>query len=138
MPDIGQQTAVIQSHDVRMDDKKQLYLNVVLRFADQKTIPSRIYVTKRSAGIARAKFRVCGYTDPLDTEAEVSDALARLDSEPILVGHEVPTLVSENGKYLNAEILARTPVGEADIAKAARFLAEAKGGGAENGDDIPF
>lgn len=141
MPEIGKQTARVVNHYVRVDDKGQLYVNFKFSFEDGASLFSRVYVTEKSAGIARASLKLAGF------EMKSEDDLFQLDQDnELLAGTEVPVEVTQNGQYLNCQIdVPKLRAPKSAIAKAAGFLMSAKRasdgdatGGEPDDTDLPF
>lgn len=136
----GTQTGRIVSAYLSVDDKQQTYVNIKWEFEGvEKHYYTRVYITPRSAGIARQALKKCG----LDINKE--GALGMLDDDPnLLAGNEVLVDVVQNGNYLNVVIpTERERVPKAKLSEADKLLKTAKKGddAGDDGpppDDIPF
>lgn len=132
----GPTKAVILKNYLEQDGKLQTYVNLKLGFdGEDQTLYTRIYVTPKAAGIARAKLRKCGFD--LDTQKlkEIED------NEELLSGNEVDVNLVKNGQYMNAEIPTKKPkLAPEALEDAQRMLDSAKGGDRpeEEEADIPF
>ena len=129
----GKQSATILKNWVCVDPKAQMYINLKLS-VEGGELYTRIYITPKSAGIARAALKKCGF--------QLNDDCNNLDDldmkEDHLSGNVVEVDVTENGKYMNAQIVVareRAPKSAMEAAKA--MLKNAKGGDAAD-EDIPF
>lgn len=129
----GRQEAEILKNWVCIDPKGQMYINLKLS-VDGGELYTRIYITVKSAGIARAALKKCGFQ--LNEDCNNLDDIDM--NEDFLAGKKVQVEVTENGKYMNAQIVVereRAP-------KAAMEAAKAMLRGAKKGDDadedIPF
>jgi hypothetical protein len=123
MVTLGSQTARVLKNYVAVDDKGQIYVNLKFSLADESSPPmwSRIYITEKSAGIARAKLKKCGFDMDAQTLTDIED------NDELLAGNEVAVNVVENGKYFNLEIPTDRPkVAKSALQRATEQLRAAK------------
>lgn len=136
MPQTGTQMAKVKKNYLRMDEKNQLYVNLKLGFPDDSELWTRIYITEKSAKIARVSLRKVGFDLGAQKLHEIDD------NDELLAGREVMVDVQENGKYLNASIvIERERVAKKRVDAAQSLLDMAKKDDPEDepaGDDIPF
>lgn len=131
----GPAKATIIKNYLEVDGKQQTYVNLKLSFeGEEQTIYTRIYITAKAAGIARAKLRKCGFD--LDTQKlkEIED------NDVLLCGNEVDVNLIKNGQYMNAEIPTKKPKIGADALDAAQEMLDSakKQDSEEEEADIPF
>lgn len=130
----GKQPATILKNWVCVDPKAQMYINLKLS-VDGGELYTRIYITPKSAGIARAALKKCGFA--LNADCNNLDDIDM--NEDFLGGKKVQVEVVENGKYMNANIIVereRAPKEAMEAAKA--MLRGAKKGDDAADSDIPF
>lgn len=132
----GPAKATVLKNYLEKDAKNQTYVNLKLGFdGEDQTLYTRIYITAKAAGIARAKLRKVGFD--LDTQKlkEIED------NDVLLMGNEVDVLLVKNGQYMNADIPTKKPkIGDEAVDEAQKFLDSAKGSNPadEVDGDIPF
>lgn len=139
--DMGIQKAKILSSFITTKDNGTIEVCHKLQMRDGTTDYTRIYITEKSAGIARAMFRKCGYDG--DDFKDILDAI-NIDKEA-MAGNEVEVdrfINDYNGKP-KVEIVTDRPKASADaLSRAAEFLKNAKkqhdDANEQEEGDIPF
>lgn len=138
--EFGLQKAIIQSSFITAKQNGTIEVCHKLQMKDGRTDYTRIYITEKSAGIARAQFRKCGY----DGE-EFQDILDAIDMDKeALKGNEVEVDVFMNdfNNKPKVEIVTERPKADKSaLQKAAQLLNSAKKQepeGAPEDGDIPF
>jgi hypothetical protein len=129
--EFGIQKATIQSSFITTKENGTIEVCHKLLMKDGRTDYTRIYITKASAGIARAQFSKCGYDGD-----DFTDILEAIDADgEALKGNEVDVDVFMND-YNNkpkVEIVTERPkAGKEALQRAAQLLKSAK-----KGDDTP-
>ncbi len=131
----GPAKARILKNYVEVDGKAQLYVNLKCGFdGEEQTLYTRIYVTEKASGIARAKLRKCGFDLDKQKLTELQD------NDELLTGNEVDVMLVKNGQYMNVDIPTQKPKVPADqLAVAQKMLDSAKKSNEpEEEGDIPF
>lgn len=131
----GPTKAKILKNYLEADTKGQLYVNLKLGFeGEEATLYTRIYITPKAAGIARAKFRKCGFDLDNGNLQDIED------NADLLAGNEVDVMLVKNGQYMNADIPTQKPkVGREALEAAQGMLDSAKKSDNEEEEaDIPF
>lgn len=132
----GPQKAVVLKNYLEKDVKGQVFVNLKLGFqGEEAVLYTRIYITAKAAGIARAKLRKVNFD--LDTQ-QLNEIKA---NDSLLSGHEVDVMLTKNGQYMNVDIPTVRPQVEKEAVDAAQeMLNNAKKSEAsqEEEADIPF
>lgn len=136
----GIQEAEIQSSFITLKDNGTVEVCHKLKMIEDsdRTDFTRIYITDKSKGIARAQFRACGYDGD-----EFQDILEAIDiSGEALKGNKVKVDVftnDYNGKPKVEIVTERKKAGPDALKRAAELLRDAKGQHDDQKDeDIPF
>jgi len=121
----GIQKATIQSSFITTKDNGTVEVCHKLTMKDGRTDYTRIYITEKSAGIARAMFRKCGYDG--DEFSDILEAI-NLDKEALKGNEvEVDVFVNDYNNKPKVEIVTDRPKASADaLSRAAEFLKNAK------------
>ena len=139
----GTQKATIQSSFITTKDNGTIEVCHKLRMDEDEGRPdyTRIYITEKSKGIARAQFRACGYDG--DEFLDILEAI-NLDGEA-LKGNEVQVncFVNEYNNKPKVEIVTERKKAEPSaLQRAAELLKDAKGqhddANSQADTDIPF
>lgn len=130
----GPAKALVIKNYLEKDAKGQTYVNLKLGFdGEDATLYTRIYITAKAAGIARAKLRKVGFD--LDTQ-KLSEIKA---NDSLLTGNEVDVMLTKNGQYMNADIPTVKPqLSQEAVDEAQELLDNAKKSDYEEEADIPF
>jgi hypothetical protein len=138
MAEFGTHLAIIESSFITEKPNGTVEVCHKLKFKDGTTDYTRIYITEKSAGIARAQFRKCGYSG--DDFEDIIEAINT--DKTAMAGNEVEVVVYLN-EYNNkpkVEIITDRPKAKPDALKRAAALmkgAKKDDDQAEEGD-IPF
>lgn len=127
MPEIGRHHVRITSNAlVTLGDKNAIRIN--FEYPDGEAGDTVIFLTEKSAGIARASLKACGF----DPDAE---DLAVLEQDEVhLANREVDILVEPYNGKLQAKILLRTSPPSGEVKKMQDLLRGAK----KRGEDGPI
>lgn len=86
--------------DTKDPENPKWYVQVYAFFeGGEKPIGNRIYITAKSRNIAHAKLKKLGFDDKAQSTQEIDDDPA------ICEGNEFEAVVTENGKYMNFDIV---------------------------------
>ena len=137
--EFGIQKAVIQSSFITMKDNGTVEVCHKLKMKDGRTDYTRIYITEKSAGIARAQFRKCGYDG--DEFADILDAI-NIDKEAMSGNEvEVDVFINDFNNKPKVEIVTeRAKASPEALHRAAEVLKNAKklrDEGKDQDGDIP-
>ncbi len=136
MPQTGQQMAKVLNNYLKMDDKNQLFVNLKLSFPDESNLWTRIYITEKSAKIARVALKKVGFDLDKNKLSDIDE------NDTLLSGREVLVDVVENGQYLNAKIVVeRDRVPKNKLTAGQKLIGMAKKDDPDDGppaEDIPF
>lgn len=123
--DMGIQKAVIQSSFITTKPNGTVEVCHKLLMKDGRTDYTRIYITEKSAGIARAQFRKCGY-DGEDFE-DILEAI-NISKEALKDNEvEVDVFINDyNGKPKVEIVTERPKPSKESIGRAAEWLKSAK------------
>lgn len=130
----GPTKAIVLKNYLEKDAKGQTFVNLKLGFdGEDATLYTRIYITAKAAGIARAKLRKVGF----DLDTQQLSEIKQNDS--LLTGNEVDVMLTKNGQYMNADIpTARPQLAEDEVDAAQKMLDAAKKSDNAEEADIPF
>lgn len=141
---LGLQKATIKSSFITVKDNGTIEICHKLTMdVDGRTDYTRIYITKASAGIARAMLRKCGYSG--DDFQDILDAIDADNEAMAGTSIEVNVFINDYNGKPKVEIVTERPKAGADaLRRAAEMLRSSKGqtddAGTAQGreDDIPF
>lgn len=129
----GKQTVVIQSNElVELAGKDAVKLSCETVGNEPESIDVVIWITEKSAGIARAALKICGF----NVDEEDFQVLA--DNSDRLKGKEISVLVEEWGDRLRAQIVLNTTPTKKRIGEIQGLLRDVKKGSSSEGEALPF
>lgn len=117
------------------DGKGQTFVNLKFSFQDdEQTLYHRIYITPKSAGIARGKLRKCGFDLDKQKLSEIEQ------NDVLLCGNEVDVVLVKNGQYMNIDIPTERPKLKKEEVDSAQAMLDSakKDEGDQDNADIPF
>ncbi len=132
---IGKQTVVIQGNElVELGGTNAVKLFCETVGNEPESIDVVIWITEKSAGIARASLKICGFN--VDEE----DFQVLSDNRDRLKGKEISVLVEERGSRLRAQIILNTTPTKKRITEIQGLLRDVKKGNpaGSKDEDLPF